>query len=122
MRRSRRWCWWPSPRGCWRGPARVGCGSVSPVSPIRLCTAAAATGQVLLADITAWIAGAGQEELAAYGCRRDVEGRYTSPHPDTVERLLSALEAQQLADRVGAWLADRAGIGPVAAPTAGPGW
>ncbi len=87
-----------------------------------LCTAAAASGQVLLADITAWIAGAGQEVLAAFGCRRDAEGRHTPPHPDTVERLLALLEAQQLADGVGAWLAGRAGIGPVAAPIAGPGW
>jgi predicted transposase YbfD/YdcC len=87
-----------------------------------LCTAAAASGQVLLADITAWIAGAGQDVLAAFGCRRDAEGRHTPPHPDTVERLLSALQAQQLADRVGAWLAARAGLGPVAAPIAGPGW
>jgi Transposase DDE domain/DDE_Tnp_1-associated len=87
-----------------------------------LCTAAAAAGQVLLADITAWIAAAGQEVLAAFGCRRDAQGRHTPPHPDTVERLLSLLEAQQLADGVGAWLAARAGVGPVGAPTGGPGW
>jgi Transposase DDE domain len=77
---------------------------------------------VLLADITAWIAAAGQEVLAAFGCRRDAQGRHTPPHPDTVERLLSLLEAQQLADGVGAWLAARAGVGPVGAPTSGPGW
>jgi predicted transposase YbfD/YdcC len=87
-----------------------------------LCTAAAAAGQVLLADITAWIAAAGQEVLAAFGCRRDAQGRHVPPHPDTVERLLSLLEAQQLADGVGAWLAARAGVGPVGAPTGGPGW
>ena len=113
----------------------MGCGSVSPVSPIRviggvrhalptilgLCTAAVASGQVLLADITAWITGAGQDVLAAFGCRRDAEGRYTPPHPDTIERLFALLEAQQLADGVGAWLAARAGVGPVGAPTTGPG-
>jgi len=87
-----------------------------------LCTAAAAAGQVLLADITAWIAAAGQEVLAAFGCRRDAQGRHTPPHPDTVERLLSLLEAQQLADGVGGWLAARAGVGPVGALTGGPGW
>jgi hypothetical protein len=86
-----------------------------------LCTAAVASGQVLLADITAWIAGAGQDVLAAFGCRRDAEGRYTPPHPDTIERLFALLEAQQLADGVGAWLAARAGVGPVGTPTAGPG-
>ena len=86
-----------------------------------LCTAAVASGQVLLADITAWIAGAGQDVLVAFGCRRDAEGRYTPPHPDTIERLFALLEAQQLADGVGAWLAARAGVGPVGAPTTGPG-
>ena len=87
-----------------------------------LCTAAAASGQMLLADITAWIAGASQDVLATFGCRRDAAGRYIPPHPDTIERLFALLEGQQLADGVGAWLAARAGVGPVAAPTAGPGW
>jgi hypothetical protein len=87
-----------------------------------LCTAAAASGQVLLADITAWITAAGQEVWAAFGCRRDAEGRHTPPHPDTVERLFTLLQAQQLADGVGSWLAARAGVGPVGAPISGPGW
>jgi predicted transposase YbfD/YdcC len=86
-----------------------------------LCTAAATSGQVLLADITAWISAANQEVLAAFGCRRDAEGRHVPPHPDTVERVFTLLQAQHLADGVGAWLAARAGVGPVAAPTAGPG-
>jgi hypothetical protein len=87
-----------------------------------LCTAAATSGQVLLADITAWISAASQEVLAAFGCRRDPTGRYTPPHPDTVERLFALLQAQQVADEAGAWLAERAGVGPVGAPTAAPGW
>ena len=87
-----------------------------------LCTAAAMSGQVLLADITAWISAANQEVLAAFGCRRDAEGRHVPPHPDTVERVFTLLQAQHLADGVGAWLAARAGVGPVAAPIAGPGW
>ena len=87
-----------------------------------LCTAAATSGQVLLADITAWISAANQEVLAAFGCRRDSTGRFTPPHPDTVDRLLALLEAQQVADEAGAWLAERAGVGPVGAPIAGPGW
>ena len=87
-----------------------------------LCTAAATSGQVLLADITAWISAANQEVLAAFGCRRDAEGRHVPPHPDTVERVFTLLQAQHLADGVGAWLAARAGVGPVAAPIAGPGW
>jgi hypothetical protein len=87
-----------------------------------LCTAAATSGQVLLADITAWISAANQEVLAAFGCRRDAEGRHVPPHPDTVERVFTLLQAQHLADGVGAWLAARAGVGPVAAPIAGSGW
>jgi hypothetical protein len=87
-----------------------------------LCTAAVSSGQVLLADITAWISAANQEVLAAFGCRRDAQGRHVPPHPDTVERVFTLLQAQHLADGAGAWLAARAGVGPVAAPIAGPGW
>ncbi len=75
-----------------------------------------------LADITAWITAADPQVLAAFECRRDAEEGFTPPHPDTVERVFALLEAQQVADGVGAWLAQRAGIGPVAAPTGGPGW
>jgi predicted transposase YbfD/YdcC len=87
-----------------------------------LCTAAVVSGQLLLDDITAWISAANPEVLAAFECRRDATGRLTPPHPDTVERLVTLLQAQHLADGVGAWLAARAGVGPVGAPIAGPGW
>ena len=87
-----------------------------------LCTAAVTSGQLLLDDITAWVTAADQEVLAAFGCRRDAEGRFTPPHPDTVERVFALLQAQQVADGVGTWLAARAGVGPVAAPIGGPGW
>ena len=85
------------------------------------CTAAATSGQVLLADITAWISAANQE-VSALGRRRDTTGRFTPPHPDTVDRLLALLKAQQVADEAGTRLAERAGVGPVGAPIAGPGW
>jgi predicted transposase YbfD/YdcC len=87
-----------------------------------LCTAAVVSGQLLLDDITAWISAANQEVLAAFGCRRDATGRFTPPHPDTVERVFTLLQAQQVADGEGAWLAGRAGVGPVGAPISGPGW
>jgi predicted transposase YbfD/YdcC len=87
-----------------------------------LCTAAVLAGQVLLDDITAWISAASPQVLAAFGCRRNAEGRYVPPHPDTIERVFVLLQAQHLADGVGAWLAARAGVGPVGAPIAGPGW
>ena len=91
-------------------------------SILGLCTAAVTSGQLLLDDITAWITAADPQVLAAFGCRRDAEGGFTPPHPDTVERVFALLGAQHLADGVGAWLATRAGVGPVAAPTGGPGW
>jgi predicted transposase YbfD/YdcC len=91
-------------------------------SILGLCTAAVTSGQLLLDDITAWITAADPQVLAAFGCRRDAEGGFTPPHPDTVERVFALLEAQHLADGVGAWLATRAGVGPVATPTGGPGW
>jgi len=91
-------------------------------SILGLCTAAVTSGQLLLEDITAWVSAADPQVLAAFGCRRDAEGRFTPPHPDTVERVFALLQAQQVADGVGTWLAARAGVGPVAAPTGGPGW
>ena len=91
-------------------------------SILGLCTAAVTSGQLLLDDITAWVSAADPQVLAAFGCRRDAEGRFTPPHPDTVERVFALLQAQQVADGVGTWLAARAGVGPVAAPTGGPGW
>jgi DDE_Tnp_1-associated/Transposase DDE domain len=91
-------------------------------SILGLCTAAVLSGQVLLTDITAWIAAAGQEVLAGFGCRRDAAGRHIPPHPDTVERVFALLGAHQLAEGVGAWLAGRAGVGPVGAPIGEPGW
>jgi hypothetical protein len=87
-----------------------------------LCTAAVTSGQLLLADITAWISAAGPQVWAAFGCRRDPAGRHTPPHPDTIERVFALLQAQHLADGVGAWLGARAGIGPVGASIGGPGW
>jgi predicted transposase YbfD/YdcC len=87
-----------------------------------LCTAAMLSGERLLDDITAWVSAADQEVLAAFGCRRDAAGRFTPPHPDTIERVFTLLQAQQVADGVGSWLAARAGVGPVGAPIAGPGW
>jgi hypothetical protein len=89
-------------------------------SILGLCTAAVVSGQVRLTDITDWVAAADQELLAELGCRRAGDGRCTPPHPDTVERVFALLGAQGLADGVGAWLADRAGVRCVGAPIVGP--
>jgi predicted transposase YbfD/YdcC len=85
-----------------------------------LCTAAALCGAVTLTQITDWVGAAPVDLLAAMGCWRDRRGRPRPPHPDTVERVFDALGAQGLADRLGAFLAGRAGIAPVGAPTTGP--
>jgi DDE_Tnp_1-associated/Transposase DDE domain len=85
-----------------------------------LCTAAVLAGQVTLSEITEWIRAAGQELLAALGCRRNRSGVCVPPHPDTVERVFVALGAQGLADGVGTYLVGKAQIGPVVFPVAGP--
>jgi len=85
-----------------------------------LCTAAVLAGQLSLTEITDWVSAAGQELSAGLGCRRDAAGRATPPHPDTVERVFALLGAQGLADGVGAYLAERAGVGCVGAPIAAP--
>jgi predicted transposase YbfD/YdcC len=73
-------------------------------SILGLCTAAVLTGEVDLVGITAWVAAAPQDLLAALGLRRNGFGRYVAPHPDTIERVFAALAAQGLADQVGAHL------------------
>ena len=85
-----------------------------------LCTAAVASGCVTLVEITDWVTHADQELLAGVGARQDRSGRHVPPHPDTIERVFAALGAQGLADQLGAYLGRRAGLGPVAAPVAGP--
>jgi predicted transposase YbfD/YdcC len=86
-----------------------------------LCTAAALSGQVSLAEITDWVGAASQQVLAGMGCRqRGRDGDLVAPHPDTVERVFALLGAQGVADGVGAYLGARAGIGCVGAPIAAP--
>ncbi len=91
-------------------------------SILAACTAAVLCGCCGLDDVTAWVNSAGQEILAALGCRRDALGVATPPHPDTITRVFALLGAQGLADHAGAYLARRAMTGPVAFPVAGPRW
>jgi predicted transposase YbfD/YdcC len=85
-----------------------------------LCTAAVLSGCQTLVEITDWVTHAERDLLAALGARQDRGGRYTPPHPDTIERVFPALGAQGLADHLGAYLGRQAGIAPVGAPVAGP--
>ncbi|MGH3124884.1 MAG: ISAs1 family transposase [Streptosporangiaceae bacterium] len=90
-------------------------------SILAMCTAAVLSGCCSLDDVTAWVSGAGQDVLAALGCRRDARGVATPPHPDTITRVFALLGAQQLADHAGTYLARRAlPAGPAAFPVAGP--
>jgi len=85
-----------------------------------LCTAAVASGCVSLVEITDWVSHADQELLAGVGARQDRSGRHVPPHPDAIERVLSALGAQGLAEHTGTYLGARTGLGPVGAPLAAP--
>jgi predicted transposase YbfD/YdcC len=85
-----------------------------------LAVAAVLSGRVTLTDITDWITAADQELLAALGCRRDKSGRCTPPHPDTIERVFTALGAQGLADQTGGYLRHKAGLDQVSFPISGP--
>ncbi len=94
-----------------------------------LCTAAMLSGQVRLTDITDWVRHHADEELlAGLGCRRGGDTRWTPPHPDTIERVFTALGAGPLADGLGSYLLERARArwagagqgGPVTFPVAEP--
>jgi predicted transposase YbfD/YdcC len=87
-----------------------------------MCTAAVLCGCTSLEDVTAQVASAGQETLAALGCRRNAPGICAPPHPDTIARVFTLLSAQDLAGHAGAYLACRVLPGPVAFPVAAPGW
>ena len=85
-----------------------------------LVTAALLSGKTLLDEVTAWIAHAGPEVLAAAGAHRGRDGTLTAPHPRTVTRVLGLLGAQALADGAAAFLAARRPAGPVTFPVRGP--
>jgi DDE_Tnp_1-associated len=91
-------------------------------SVLALCTAAVRCGHTSIEDVTAWVAAAPQQVLAAAGCRRNDLGACVAPHPDTVLRIFTALGAQPLADCAGAFLAHRARQDPVAFPVTSPDW
>jgi predicted transposase YbfD/YdcC len=85
-----------------------------------LVTAALLSGKTLLEDVTAWIAHARPEVLAAAGAYRDKHGNLAAPHKKTVTRILGMLSAQALADGTAAFLAARLPAGPVTFPARRP--
>jgi hypothetical protein len=77
-------------------------------------------GKTKLAGITAWIAHAEQDMLAAAGARAGRDGRRAAPCGRTVTRVLGLLGAQALADAVAGYLAAAVPAGPPVFPVAGP--
>jgi predicted transposase YbfD/YdcC len=78
-------------------------------------------GKAKLAEITAWIRHAGQEDLALAGCRhRGKDGLLAAPSPKTVTRLLGLAGAKALAGAVSRYLAAGIPARPPAYPVPGP--
>nr|MDQ2813690.1 ISAs1 family transposase [Actinomycetota bacterium] len=77
-------------------------------------------GKTKLADITAWIGHAGQDDLAALGARTGPDGKLTAPCGRTVTRILALVSPRALSRAVAAWLAAAEQTGPVTFPLAGP--
>lgn len=77
-------------------------------------------GKTLLSDITAWIAHAGQDVLAALGARTGPDGTRAAPCGRTVTRLLGLVGARALSRAVTAFLAAAEQAAPVGFPLAGP--
>lgn len=89
-------------------------------SVLALAVMAVLRGRTTLAGITAWIAHAGQDLLAAAGARTGADGRRQAPCGRTVTRLLGLVGAQSLADAVACYLAAAQAPEPAAYPLAGP--
>jgi predicted transposase YbfD/YdcC len=87
---------------------------------LALAQCAVLCGCASLEEITEWIGRVGQAGLERAGCRRTRGGLLVAPHPDTVTRLFSRLQAQAVADAAGDLLIGRAGIGPALYPLAAP--
>jgi hypothetical protein len=74
-----------------------------------LATAAAAVlgGARSMAAIAEWAADAPQLVRVALGARRDAPAHWVVPSEATIHRALARLDAEALAEVIGAWLADR---------------
>ena len=77
-------------------------------------------GKTKLADITAWIASAGQDTLAALGARTGPDGKRTAPCGRTVTRILALVSPRALSRAAATWQAAAEQDGPVTFPLAGP--
>ena len=77
------------------------------VAILAIAAAAVLAGARSIAAIAEWAADAPQPVRATVGARRDAPGHFAVPAEATIRRTLSRLDADALADAIGAWLADR---------------
>jgi DDE_Tnp_1-associated/Transposase DDE domain len=72
-----------------------------------MAAAAALAGARSMAAIAEWAADAPQLVRVALGARRDAPAHWVVPSEATIRRTLARLDAEALAEVIGAWLADR---------------
>ena len=77
------------------------------VAILAIAAAAALAGARSMAAIAEWAADAPQLVRVALGARRDGPAHWVVPSEATIRRTLARLEAEALAEVIGAWLADR---------------
>ena len=82
-------------------------GRRHPLVAILAIAAAVLAGARSMAAIAEWAADAPQLVRVALGARRDAPAHWVVPSEATIRRTLARLDAETLAEVVGAWLADR---------------
>jgi hypothetical protein len=77
------------------------------VAILAIAAAAVLAGARSMAAIAEWAADAPQLVRVALGARRDAPAHWVVPSEATIRRRLARLDAEALAEVIGAWLADR---------------
>lgn len=84
---------------------------------LAIAAAAVLAGSKSVLAVGEWAAEAPQVVLGALGSRRSpLTGQFIAPHGDTFRRVLRAVDADAVDTVIGAFLAERAGVGPAPAP------
>ena len=91
----------------------------SVVAVLAVAAAAVLAGAKSVLAVGEWAAEAPQVVLGALGSRRHpIDGRFSAPHGDTFRRVLRAVDADAVDTVIGAFLAERVGVGVAPAPDA----
>ena len=77
------------------------------VAILAIAAAAVLAGARSMAAIAEWAADAPQLVQVGLGARRDAPAHWVVPSEATIRRTLARLDAETLAEVIGAWLADR---------------